>query len=137
MCSQTRNSCAKAFGNRSRSKNLKSKKSRGGQFDPPPSPRPLGLKGYSSGQSHFLEINVKLAEKKEFDTLFVQKRLEMCEKEQNVVLNESLEALGNRSEIVRIFVLVMTTVGDDASGNSFVREACCSGVFRCFRNQLL
>ena len=36
MCSQTRNSCAKAFDNRSRSKNLKPKKSRGGQFDPPP-----------------------------------------------------------------------------------------------------
>ena len=30
MCSQTRNSCAKAFDNRPRSKNLKPKKSRGG-----------------------------------------------------------------------------------------------------------
>ena len=41
MCSQTRNSCAKAFDNRSRSKNLKPKKSRGGagQFNPPPSSR--------------------------------------------------------------------------------------------------
>ena len=38
MCLQTRNSCAKAFDNRSRSKNLKPKISRGGggQFDPPP-----------------------------------------------------------------------------------------------------
>ena len=35
MCSQTRNSCAKAFDNRSRSKNLKQKKSRWGQFDLP------------------------------------------------------------------------------------------------------
>ena len=35
MCSQTRNSYAKAFDNQSRSKNLKPKKSRG-QFDPPP-----------------------------------------------------------------------------------------------------
>ena len=43
MCSQTRNSCAKAFDNRSRSKNLKPKKSRGGQFDPPPPSRLLGL----------------------------------------------------------------------------------------------
>ena len=50
MCSQTDNSCAKAFDNRSRSKNLKPKKSRGGgvnltcQFDPPPPPpRLLGL----------------------------------------------------------------------------------------------
>ena len=38
MCSQTRNSCAKAFNNRSRSKNLKPKNRGmgGGQFDPPP-----------------------------------------------------------------------------------------------------
>ena len=45
MCSQTRNSCAKAFDNRSRSKNLKSKKSRGGgNLTPPPPPsRLLGL----------------------------------------------------------------------------------------------
>ena len=36
MCSQTRNSCAKAFDNQSRDKNLKPKKSRGGgQFDSP------------------------------------------------------------------------------------------------------
>ena len=31
-----RNSCAKAFDNRPRSKNLKPKRSRAGQFDPPP-----------------------------------------------------------------------------------------------------
>ena len=44
MCSQTRNSCAKAFDNRSRSKNLKPKKLRGGQIvNPPTSPRLLGL----------------------------------------------------------------------------------------------
>ena len=43
MCSQTRNSCAKPFDNRSRGKNLKPKKSRGwGQFDSPPQ-RLLGL----------------------------------------------------------------------------------------------
>ena len=42
MCSQTRNSCAKAFDNRSRNKNLKPKKLRGGQFDSPPS-RLVGL----------------------------------------------------------------------------------------------
>ena len=47
MCSQTRNSCAKAFDNRSRSKNLMPKKSRGGQFDSPPPPRPLGLNYYT------------------------------------------------------------------------------------------
>ena len=40
----SRNSCAKAFDNRSRSKNLKPKKSRGGsQFDPS---RLLGLNQY-------------------------------------------------------------------------------------------
>ena len=45
MCSQTRNSCAKAFDNQSRSKNLKPKNSRGGgQFDPPPPSRLIGLK---------------------------------------------------------------------------------------------
>ena len=39
MCSETGNSCAKVFDNRSRSKNLKPKKSRGeGQFDSPPLP---------------------------------------------------------------------------------------------------
>ena len=36
MCSQTRNSCAKAFDNRSRSKNLKPKNSRGGGVKSPP-----------------------------------------------------------------------------------------------------
>ena len=36
MSQQTKNSCAKAFGNRSRNKNLRPKKSRGGgQIDPP------------------------------------------------------------------------------------------------------
>ena len=55
------------------------------------------LKGYSSGQSHFSEINAKLAEENEFVTHFVQKCLETCENEQNVVLNESLESLENRS----------------------------------------
>ena len=43
MCSQTRNSCAKAFDNRSRGKNLKPKKSRGGVNLTPPLSRLLGL----------------------------------------------------------------------------------------------
>ena len=38
--------------------------------------------------------------------------LEMRKNEQNVVLNESLKALGNRSEIVQILVLAMTTADD-------------------------
>ena len=37
------------------------------------------LKGYSSGQSHFSEINVKLAEKNKYATHSVQRSLEMCE----------------------------------------------------------
>ena len=41
-----------------------------------------------------------------------------------MVLNESSETLGNRSEIVRILVLAMTTAcdRDGASGSNFVRE---------------
>ena len=82
------------------------------------------LKGFSSDQSHFSEINVKLAEKNEFAAHFVQKCLELetRENEQNVVLNESSDALGNHSEIVRILVLAMTTADDDASGSNFVSE---------------
>ena len=85
--------------------------------------RSFTLNGYSSGQSFFLETNVKLAEGNKFVTYFVQKCLDMREKEQDVVLSESSEALGNRSEIVRILVLAMTTAGDcGADGSTFVRE---------------
>ena len=63
----------------------------------------FNFKGYSSGQSHFSETDAKLAEENEFVTHFVQKCLKTRENEQNVVLNESSEALGNHSEIVRIF----------------------------------
>ena len=56
------------------------------------STRHANLKGYSSDQSHFSEINAKLAEENEFVTHFVQKCQETCENEQNVVLNESSEA---------------------------------------------
>ena len=78
------------------------------------------LKGYSSGQTHFSEINAKLVEENEFVTHFVQKCLETRENEQNVVLNESSEALGNRSEIVRILVLAMTTADDGVGGSNSV-----------------
>ena len=40
----------------------------------------------------------------------------------NVVLNESSEALGNCSEIVRILILAMTTADDQVSGSNFVSE---------------
>ena len=78
------------------------------------------LKVYSSGQSHFSEINAKLAEENEFPTHFVQNCLEMRENEQKVVLNESSEALGNRSKIVRILVLAMTTADDGVGGSNSV-----------------
>ena len=79
------------------------------------------LKGYSSGhESHFSEIDAKLAEENKFVTHFVQKCLETRENEQNVVLNESSVALGNRSEIVRILVLAMTTADDDVGRSNSV-----------------
>ena len=57
MCSQTRNSCAKAFDNQARSKNFKPKKSRGGQFDRPPPPPPSRLLGLN------INLNVSLSHK--------------------------------------------------------------------------
>ena len=80
----------------------------------------ISLKRYSSGQSLFSKINAKLAEENKFVTHFVKKCLEMCKNEQNVVLNESLEALGNHSEIVWILVLAMTTADDGMGGSSSV-----------------
>ena len=46
----------------------------------------------------------------------------MREIEQNVVLNESSEALGNHLEIIRILVLAMTTADDGAGRSNSVRE---------------
>ena len=80
----------------------------------------LRLKGYSNCQSHFSEINAKFAVKNEHVTHFAQKCLETRENEQNVVLNESSEALGNRSEILRILVLAITTARDGTSGSHSV-----------------
>ena len=40
--------------------------------------------------------------------------------EQNVVLNESSEALGNHSEIVRILVFAMATAKNGANGSNSV-----------------
>ena len=78
------------------------------------------LKGYSSDQSHFSEINAKLAEENEFVTNFVQKCLETRENEQNVVLNESSETLRNCSEIIWILVLAMTTADDGVGGSNYI-----------------
>ena len=47
------------------------------------------LKGYSSGQSHFSEINVKLADKKKiYATHSVQRSLEMCENKEKPSVSE-------------------------------------------------
>ena len=48
--------------------------------------------------------------------------LKTRENEQHAVLNESSEALGNHSEIVRILVLAMTTADDGVGGSNSVRE---------------
>ena len=48
--------------------------------------------------------------------------IEMHENEQNVVLNESSETLGNYLEIVQILVLAVTTANDGMSGSVFVQE---------------
>ena len=78
------------------------------------------LKGYSSGQSHFSEINAKLADENEFVGKWICRKTR--ENEQNVVLNESSEALGNRSEIIRILVLAMATADDGVDGGNSVWE---------------
>ena len=78
------------------------------------------LKGVLQWPKSLSEINTKLGEENEFVTHFVQKCLETREKEQNVVLNESSEALGKRSEIVRILILAMTTADDGVSGSNSV-----------------
>ena len=46
----------------------------------------------------------------------------MRKNEQNVVLNESSEALGNHSEIVRILVFAMATAKNGANGSNSVWE---------------
>ena len=76
-----------------------------------------------------------MAEKNEFAAHFVQKCLEARENEQNVVLNESSEALGNHSEIVRILVLAMTTADDD--GAEVMLSQKLLFVFLCFTNKMV
>ena len=46
------------------------------------------LKGYSSDQSHFSEINVKLGEKNKYATHSVQRSLEMCENKEKPSVSE-------------------------------------------------
>ena len=49
---------------------------------------PLSLKGYSSGQSHFSEINVKLAEKSKYATHSIQRSLEISENKEKLNVSE-------------------------------------------------
>ena len=51
-------------------------------------PPVFSLKGYSSGQSHFSQTNVKLAEKNKYATLSVQRSLEMCENKEKPTVYE-------------------------------------------------
>ena len=62
---------------------------------------------------------------------FVQKCLETRENKQNVVLNESSEALGNHSEIVRILVLAMMAWAEVILSDKLLL------VFRCFTNKMV
>ena len=48
----------------------------------------FNLKGVSSGQSHFSEINVKLAEKNKYATHSVQRSLEMGENKEQPSVSE-------------------------------------------------
>ena len=57
------------------------------------------VKGYSSGQSHFLENNVELAEKNEFATRSVQRCLEMCENKQKPSVSEDFLQKSSTSDV--------------------------------------
>ena len=48
----------------------------------------LNFKGYSSDQSHFSEIKVKLAEKNKYATHSVQRSLEMCKNKEKPSVSE-------------------------------------------------
>ena len=65
----------------------------------------------------FWKLTQNWLRKTNFVTHFAQKCLETRENKQNVVLNESSGALGNRSEVVRILVLA-TTTADGGVGRS-------------------
>ena len=58
----------------------------------------LFLKGYSSDQSHFSEINVKLAEKNKYATRSVQRSLEMCENMEKPSVSEDFRQKSSTSD---------------------------------------
>ena len=57
------------------------------------------LKGFSSGQSHFSQSNVKLAEKSEFATRSVQRCLEMSENKQNPTVSEDFRQKSSTCDV--------------------------------------
>ena len=68
----------------------------------------------------FRKLTQNWLRKTNLSLILFRKYSETREKEQNVVLNESSEALRNRSEIVRILVLAMTTADDGVGGSNSV-----------------
>ena len=57
------------------------------------------LKGYSSGQSYYTEINVKLAEKNKYATHSVQRSFEMCENKEKSSISEDFRQKGSTSDV--------------------------------------
>ena len=68
----------------------------------------------------FRKLTQNWLRKTNLSLILFRKYSETREKEQNVVLNESSEALRNRSEIVWILVLAMTTADDGVGGSNSV-----------------
>ena len=60
---------------------------------------PLLFKGYSSGPSHFLEINIKLAEKNKYATHSVQRSLEICENKEKPSVYEDFWQKSSTSDV--------------------------------------
>ena len=61
------------------------------------------LKGYSSDQSHFSEINVKLAEKNKYATHSVQRSLEMCENKENRAFPKISDKKRSHSDVEKFY----------------------------------
>ena len=57
------------------------------------------LKGYSSDQSHFSEINAKLDEKNKYATHSVQRSLEMCENKEKPSVSEDFRQKSSTSDV--------------------------------------
>ena len=60
----------------------------------------MTLKGYSGDQSHFSEINVKLAEKNKYAAHSIQRSLEMCGNKEKPSVSEDFRYW--RSEVTEV-----------------------------------